>query len=297
MTSQETLVYIDGEFYPRSNAKISVFDHGVLYGDGVFEGIRCYNGVVFKLIEHLERLYASAKAIRLNIPLTIDELKDAVIKTLRVNGLRDAYIRLVVTRGVGDLGLDPRKCGRPTVFIIAERMDPILGSVAKERGVRVIISSIRRDSIASTSHEIKSLNYLNSILAKLEAINANSDDAIMLDANGFVSEATGANVFIVKNRALHTPPVTAAILPGITRRFVMELASSKGIKTYERDITPTELVLADEVFLTGTGAEIVPVVNVNGVSIGEGRPGEVTKTIMEEFDRRKVLPSEGTPID
>jgi branched-chain amino acid aminotransferase len=295
--SGEQLIYIDGELVPRSEARISVLDHGLLYGDGVFEGIRCYNGVVFKLREHIDRLYRSAKVIKLDIPLTKEEMIKAVIETLKANGLRDAYIRLIVTRGVGDLGLDPRKCGKPSVIIIAEKMEPILGKMAREKGAKLIISSVRRDPVYATSHEVKSLNYLNSILAKLEAINANADDAVMLDSRGFVSEASAANLFIVKNNSLITPPVTAGILPGITRAFVMELAKSLGINMYERDITPVELLTADEVFLTGTGAEIVPVTMINGVKIGDGTPGRITKLLIEEFDKRKTQPSEGIPLD
>jgi branched-chain amino acid aminotransferase len=295
--SGEQLIYIDGELVPRSEARISVLDHGLLYGDGVFEGIRCYNGVVFKLREHIDRLYRSAKVIKLDIPLTKEEMIKAVIETLKANGLRDAYIRLIVTRGVGDLGLDPRKCGKPSVIIIAEKMEPILGKMAREKGAKLIISSVRRDPVYATSHEVKSLNYLNSILAKLEAINANADDAVMLDSRGFVSEASAANLFIVKNNSLITPPVTAGILPGITRAFVMELAKSLGINVYERDITPVELLTADEVFLTGTGAEIVPVTMINGVKIGDGTTGRITKLLIEEFDKRKTQPSEGIPLD
>ncbi len=294
--SGEQLIYIDGELVPKSEARISVLDHGLLYGDGVFEGIRCYNGVVFKLKEHIDRLYRSAKVIKLDIPLTKEEMIKAVIETLKANGLRDAYIRLIVTRGIGDLGLDPRKCGKPSVIIIAEKMEPILGKMAREKGAKLIISSVRRDPVYATSHEVKSLNYLNSILAKLEAINANADDAIMLDSRGFVSEASAANLFIVMDNSLITPPVTAGILPGITRAFVMELAKSLGINVYERDITPVELLTADEVFLTGTGAEIVPVTMINGIKIGDGTPGRITKLLIEEFDKRKTQPSEGIPV-
>ena len=294
--SGEQLIYIDGELVPKSEARISVLDHGLLYGDGVFEGIRCYNGVVFKLKEHIDRLYRSAKVIKLDIPLTKEEMIKAVIETLKANGLRDAYIRLIVTRGIGDLGLDPRKCGKPSVIIIAEKMEPILGKMAREKGAKLIKSSVRRDPVYATSHEVKSLNYLNSILAKLEAINANADDAIMLDSRGFVSEASAANLFIVKDNSLITPPVTAGILPGITRAFVMELAKSLGINVYERDITPVELLTADEVFLTGTGAEIVPVTMINGIKIGDGTPGRITKLLIEEFDKRKTQPSEGIPV-
>lgn len=290
------LIYIDGELIQRADAKISVLDHGLLYGDGVFEGIRCYNGVVFKLKEHIDRLYRSAKVIKLEIPISKEEMIKAVIETLKANGLKDAYIRLIVTRGIGDLGLDPRKCSKPSIIIIAEKLEPILGKMAREKGAKVIISSVRRDPVYGTSHEVKSLNYLNSILAKLEAINANADDAIMLDSRGFVSEASAANLFIVKDKMLVTPPITAGILPGITRAFVIELAKSLGISVSERDITPVELLTADEVFLTGTGAEIVPVTEINGIKIGDGNPGKVTKLLIEEFDKRKSLPSEGIPI-
>jgi branched-chain amino acid aminotransferase len=202
----EPLVYIDGEFYSKSSAKVSVLDHGFLYGDGVFEGIRCYNGVVFKLREHVERLYRSAKAIRLEIPVSMGEMMDIVVKTIKVNGFKDAYVRLVVTRGVGDLGLDPRRCSRPSIIVIAEQLEPILGSKSLEQGVKLIISSTRRDPVYATSHEVKSLNYLNSIMAKLEAIAAGADDAVMLDSRGFVSEATAANIFIAKSGELATPP-------------------------------------------------------------------------------------------
>lgn len=290
---QEPLVYIDGEFYAKSVAKVSVFDHGFLYGDGVFEGIRVYGGVVFKLREHVERLYRSAKAIRLEIPMTVEEMNNAVVKTVRVNGFRDSYIRLIVTRGVGDLGLDPRKCGRPSIIIMVEQLEPILGAKARESGVKLIISSTRRDPVYATSHEVKSLNYLNSILAKLEAIAAGADDAVMLDSRGFVSEATAANLFTVRGEALATPPITAGILPGITRAVVMEIARRLGIPVEERDITPTELLTSDEVFLTGTGAEIVPVAMISGVKIGKETPGPITRRIIGEFDRIKYDPANG----
>lgn len=293
----EPLIFIDGELYPRSQAKISVYDRGLLYGDGVFEGIRCYDSVVFKLREHIDRLYRSAKAISLEIPMGKEELIDAVIKTVKANSLKDAYIRLIVTRGAGDLGLDPRKSGRPSVVIIAEHLEPLLGSAAREKGVKLIIASVRRDPVYGTSHEVKSLNYLNSILAKLQAIASNADDALMLDSRGYVAEASAANVFAVHGDWVSTPPVTAGILPGITRAFVMEMARSMGIPVAERDITPTEILTADEVFLTGTGAEIVPVVMINGVKIGDGKPGRITLKLIEEFDRRKRMPSEGIKIE
>jgi branched-chain amino acid aminotransferase len=293
----EPLVYIDGEFYSKSSARISVLDHGFLYGDGVFEGIRCYNGVVFKLREHVERLYRSAKAIRLEIPVSMSEMMDIVVKTIKVNGFRDAYVRLVVTRGIGDLGLDPRRCPKPSIIVIAEQLEPILGAESLKRGVRLIISSTRRDPVQATSHEVKSLNYLNSIMAKLEAIAAGADDAVMLDTRGFVSEATAANIFLVKSSILYTPPVTAGILPGITRATVMDIAQSLKIPVLERDITPVELLTSDEAFLTGTGVEIVPVASISGVKIGDQVPGPVTLRIIEMFNRIKVDPAYGEKLD
>jgi branched-chain amino acid aminotransferase len=295
--NSEPLVYIDGEFYSKSSARISVLDHGFLYGDGVFEGIRCYNGVVFKLREHVERLYRSAKAIRLEIPVSMSEMMDIVVKTIKVNGFRDAYVRLVVTRGIGDLGLDPRRCPKPSIIVIAEQLEPILGAESLKRGVRLIISSTRRDPVQATSHEVKSLNYLNSIMAKLEAIAAGADDAVMLDTRGFVSEATAANIFLVKSSILYTPPVTAGILPGITRATVMDIAQSLKIPVLERDITPVELLTSDEAFLTGTGVEIVPVASISGVKIGDQVPGPVTLRIIEMFNRIKVDPAYGEKLD
>lgn len=296
MSSGEFLVYIDGEFVPRSQAKISVFDHGLLYGDGVFEGIRSYNGVVFKLVEHVDRLYDSAKTIMLEIPIKKEEMINIVLETLRRNNLKDAYIRLIVTRGVGDLGLDPRKCVKPSIIVIAQPMEPLLGREVKEKGVKLIVSSVRRDRVDATTHQAKTLNYLNSILAKIEAINAGVDDSILLDERGFVSEASAANLFIVKNNIISTPPQTAGILPGITRATVIEIAKKIGYTVEERDITPHELVTADEVFLTGTAAEIVPVVEISRRKIGDGKPGPVTRRLMEEFEKVKGEPAYGVKI-
>ncbi|MCS7094249.1 MAG: branched-chain-amino-acid transaminase [Thaumarchaeota archaeon] len=294
--SREPLVYIDGELYPKSQAKISVFDHGLLYGDGVFEGIRVYDGVIFKLKEHVDRLYNSAKVLRLKIPMSKDAMTDEIIKTVRANGFKDAYIRLVVTRGVGDLGLDPRKCGRPSIIIIVEYLEPILGRGEREYGASVIISSTRRDPVYATSHEVKSLNYLNSIFAKIEAIEAGADDAIMLDSRGFVSEATGANLFIVRDSKLYTPPVTAGILPGITRAVVIEIAGKLGIPVIERDLTPVELMTADEAFVTGTGAELAPIGFINKLPINDGRPGPIFRRLLEEFNKVKRDPSNGVKV-
>jgi len=293
---RELLVYINGEYIPRSRAAISVYDHGFLYGDGVFEGIRAYNGVVFKLREHIDRLYDSAKAIMLEIPMSKEELMEAVLETLRRNGLRDAYVRLVVTRGVGDLGLDPRKCGRPNIVIIAEPSIILYDGESKLKGISLIISSIRRDRVDATTHQIKSMNYLNSILAKIEAIVAGADDAVMLDERGFVAETTSTNIFIVKNGRIITPPPTTGALPGITRNFVIELARRLGYEVEERDITPFELVTADEVFVTGTGAEILPVTRIAGRVIGDGRAGRITRHLMEEFERERANPANGVKI-
>ncbi|MEM2816421.1 MAG: branched-chain-amino-acid transaminase [Candidatus Bathyarchaeia archaeon] len=291
----EPLVYIDGEYYPKSQAKISVFDHGFLYGDGVFEGIRAYNGVVLKLKEHIDRLYNSAKVLMLNIPLTKEEMINAVIETLRKNKLKDAYIRLVVTRGVGDLGLDPRKCMKPTVIIIADSIK-LYSKEAKEKGIRVLIVWVRRNPVDTTPHEVKSLNYLNSVLGKIEANNAGYDEAICLDKNGYVSEGVGENLFIVKNGKLVTPPSYAGLLVGITRDIVLKLAERIGYTVIEQNITPTELFTADEAFLTGTAAEITPIAEINGRPIGDGKPGPVTRRLMIEFEKMLGDPKEGVPI-
>jgi len=296
MEQEEPLIYINGKFYPKSEASVSVYDHGFLYGDGVFEGIRAYNGVVFKLREHIERLYASAKAIMLEIPMDKEEMVNAVLETLRRNKLKDAYIRLLVTRGVGDLGLDPRKCKKPNVIIIAEPMLPLYGKESKLKGISLIFSSVRRDRVDATTHQIKSLNYLNSILAKLEAINAGADDAVMLDDRGFVAETSATNIFIVKDGKIVTPPTTTGALPGITRNFVIELAKKLGYEVEERDITPFELMTADEVFITGTGAEIVPVTKIAGRTIGDGTAGEITMKLIDEFEKEKVKPDNGVKI-
>jgi len=259
LSGKEILVYIDGKYYPKSEAKVSVFDHGLLYGDGVFEGIRSYSGVVFKLKEHIDRLYSSARAIMLKIPLTKEEMIEAVIETLRKNNLKDSYIRLLVTRGVGDLGLDPRKCPKPSVIIITVPLLQLYDEEKRRRGMSMIVSWVRRDRVDATTHEIKSLNYLNSILAKIEANNAGADEALFLDGRGFLSEATGENIFIVKDGKLITPPASSGPLPGITAGVVKKIAEKMGYSVVERDITITELYNAEEAFLTGTAAEIMPI--------------------------------------
>ena len=296
MVAKELLVYVDGEWVRKSQASVSVYDHGLLYGDGVFEGIRAYDGVIFRFKEHLHRLYDSAKSIRLQIPLSPEEMTKAVVDTLKRNDLRDAYIRLVVTRGMGDLGVDPRKCKTPSVFVITEYVDPTYGTVAKQKGISAIISSVRRDMVDATTHEIKSLNYLNSVLAKLEATDAGADDALMLDRSGFVSEATTTNIFIVKDGDIFTPTTSAGILPGVTRKRVMKLARELGYNMYEKGLTPYEVTNSDEAFLTGTLAEIVPLVKIRGIEIGDGKPGQITKTIMEAFVRIRSDPKDGLPV-
>jgi branched-chain amino acid aminotransferase len=293
---EELLVYIDGKFYPKSEAKISVYDHGLLYGDGVFEGLRAYNGIVFKLKEHIDRLYRSAHPIFLKIPLTKAEMSKAVVETLRKNKLTDAYIRLVVTRGIGDLGLDPRKCPKPTVIIITEPTLVLHSPEKLEKGISTVITWVRRNSVDAATHELKSLNYLNSILGKIEANNSGVDEAICLDKTGFVCEGVGENIFIVRDGKLLTPPLSSGALDGITRAFVIKLAKKMGIEVIERNITPNELFTADEAFFTGTAAEVAPIHDVNGRVIGAGKQGPVTKRIMQEFMKALKDPNEGTPI-
>jgi len=294
--TEELLVYVDGKYYPKSEAKVSVYDHGLLYGDGVFEGIRAYNGIVFKLKEHIDRLYRSAHPIFLKIPLTKAEMSKAVVETLRKNNLTDAYIRLVVTRGIGDLGLDPRKCPKPTVIIITEPTLVLHSPEKLEKGISTVITWVRRNSVDAATHELKSLNYLNSILGKIEANNSGVDEAICLDKTGFVCEGVGENIFIVRDGKLLTPPLSSGALDGITRTFVIKLAKKMGIEVIERNITPNELFTADEAFFTGTAAEVAPIHDVNGRVIGAGKQGPVTKRIMQEFMKALKDPNEGTPI-
>jgi branched-chain amino acid aminotransferase len=276
-------IYINGKFYDKENAKISVFDHGLLYGDGVFEGIRSYNRLVFKLNEHIDRLFESAKSIMLKIPLTKDQLIKAVVATLKENKLSDAYIRLVVTRGIGDLGLDPRKCkGQPTVIIIADKIALYPQNLYRE-GLKIVTVPTVRNLPEALNPQIKSLNYLNNILAKIEAANAGCDEAIMLDSLGYVAECTGDNIFIVKDKHLYTPPQCMGTLRGITRDSVMEVAKRVKISVHEHVITRHEVYISDECFLTGTAAEIIPVVMVDGRVIGDGKPGEMTFNLLKKF--------------
>ena len=284
-------IYIKGKFYEKNEAKISVFDHGLLYGDGVFEGIRSYNRLVFKLKEHIDRLFESAKGIMLTIPMTKEELIKAVILTLKKNGLRDAYIRLVVTRGEGDLGLDPRKCnGNATVFIIADKIALYPERLYRE-GLKIVTVPTVRNLPEALNPQIKSLNYLNNILAKIEAANAGCDEAIMLDSLGYVAECTGDNIFIVKGNHLYTPPQCMGTLRGITRDSVLEIARKSKIPCHEHVITRHEVYISDECFLTGTAAEIIPVIKVDGRAIGNGRPGPMTSKLLKKF--RELTKKEG----
>jgi len=294
LTDKEPLVYVDGKWLPKSQATVSVFDHGLLYGDGVFESFRVYGGVIFQFHEHLKRLYVSSKAIKLKVSLSPEEMTNAIVETVRRNGLKDAYIRLMVTRGVGDMGVDPRKCSKTTVIIIVENIPPSFGNA--KQGISLIISSIRRDTVDATTHEIKSLNYLNSVLAKQEAVDLGADDALMLDKNGFISESTTTNLFIIKGEEVYTPPTFAGILSGVTRNRTIRLISDLGYKISEKTITPFDLTTADEAFLTGTLAEVAPIVKVKGYQIGNGTPGSITKKIIAEFTRIRTNPKEGLAV-
>jgi branched-chain amino acid aminotransferase len=287
------MVYVDGKFYPQSEAKISVFDHGLLYGDGVFEGIRAYNGRIFKLDRHMDRLFNSAKAIDLKIPHTKEEFGNLIVEACRKNDIHDGYIRPVVTRGPGDLGLDPRKCKRgASVVIIAQPQINLYGKVY-ERGMKVVTSSYRRVPPQSLSPSIKSLNYLNNIMARVEANQYGADEALMLDIHGYVSEATADNFFIVRNHSV-TTPWSSTNLPGVTRETILELAPQVGLKSEERLFTLYDVWAADEAFITGTAAEIGPVVEVDGRQIGDGKPGAQTRALMKAY--RELVNSTGTPI-
>jgi len=277
-----TKVYINGKLFDKADARISVYDHGLLYGDGVFEGIRIYAGKVFRLREHLERLYDSAKAIALEIPLSREQMTEAVLHTVQVNNKKDGYIRLVVTRGAGSLGIDPRKTTDPQVIIIVDDIS-MYPPELYENGLEVITSSYVRNHPNALEPRIKSLNYLNNILAKMEAVRAGCLEAIMLNVHGEVAECTADNIFLVKRGVLKTPPVTAGILEGITRDFVLELARGAKIPAQEVTLTRHDVYTADECFLTGTGAEIIPVVKCDGRVIGTGKPGPVTRQLRERF--------------
>ncbi len=277
-------VFINGELVEKDDARISVFDHGFLYGDGVFEGIRIYGGAAFKLDEHIERLFRSAKAIMLDIPTSREELKKAVRKTMAANGLSEGYIRLVVSRGVGTLGLNPFSCHDPCVIVITDTIS-LYPPETYKNGLEVMTVATVRNIPEALNPRIKSLNYLNNILAKIEAQNAGCMEAIMLNAKGFVAEASGDNIFVVQEGVLLTPGVNAGALEGITRGIVIELARETGREVREADLTRYDIFTADECFLTGTAAEIVPVVKVDGRTIGDGKPGPVTLDLLKRFHK------------
>src|ERR1700704_3117570 len=290
---KDAMIFIDGTFYSQANAKVSVFDHGLLYGDGIFEGIRFYNGRVFRLEEHIDRLWDSARSICLEIPMSKREMTEALLETIRQNDLRDGYIRQIVTRGVGNLGLNPAQCKTPSVIIIVAQIALYPEAVYKS-GLTIVTVASRRTNPASLNPAVKSLNYLNNVMARIEANLANADEALMLNDEGNVAECTADNVFIVKRGQIFPPPITAGALRGITRAVVFEIAAETGIKVTEADITRHDVFIADEAFLTGTAAEIIPVVKADGRPIGTGKPGPITARMIARF--REMTRETGTPI-
>jgi branched-chain amino acid aminotransferase len=277
-------IYISGKLVDKSDAKISVFDHGVLYGDGVFEGIRAYSGRVFRLKQHVDRLYESAKGIHLEIPMKREEMAAAIVDTLAQNKLVDAYIRVLVTRGAGSLGLDPRKTSDPQVVIITDKIS-LYPDELYEHGLKIVTAATTRNHPNAVNPRIKSLNYLNNILAKIEGIEAGCVEALMLNHKGEVAECTGDNIFVVRSGAIHTPSIDSGILEGITRDAVIELARAAGYSVTERTMDRHDVFTADECFLTGTAAELIPVVACDGRTIGAGRPGPITRELRERFQR------------
>ncbi|HSI83618.1 MAG: branched-chain-amino-acid transaminase [Candidatus Methylacidiphilales bacterium] len=286
-------IFIDGKYLDEADAKISVFDHGLLYGDGIFEGIRIYNGRVFLLDEHLDRLWDSAKAIMLKIPMSYEDLKAATLETCRLNELQDGYIRLVVTRGVGNLGINPEKCPKATVFIIAATIS-LYPEECYTKGLRVNTGATQRINVAAFSPAIKSLNYLNNILAKIEGNLYGAQETVMLNQDGYVAECTGDNIFVLKKGHIFTPPIYAGALGGLTRKVMFDLARTLGKDIVETNLTRYDLFVADEIFLTGSGAEVVPVYEVDGRTIGTGKPGPITLELMSLF--KNLTRSSGVPI-
>src|SRR5881275_1123095 len=290
---KEAKIYIDGKFYSEANAKISVFDHGLLYGDGIFEGIRFYNGRVFRLEEHLHRLWDSARSICLEIPMTMRNMTEAVLETIRQNHLREGYIRLLVTRGIGNLGLNPTQCKSPSVIIIAATI-ALYHQDFYRKGLTIVTCATRRSNPAALNPAVKSLNYLNNVMARIEANLAGADEALMLNDAGNVAECTADNVFIIKDSQVFTPPITAGALRGITRSVVFDIAGEFDTNIVEADFTRHNIFVADECFLTGTAAEIVPVVKADGRLIGNGKPGPITTRTIARF--REMTRETGTPI-
>lgn len=287
------VIYLDGKFVNEDEAKLSVFDHGVLYGDGVFEGIRAYNSRIFRCEEHIDRLYAAAKAIMLNIPISKQEMTEVLLETCRKNNIKDGYIRLVVTRGKGDLGLNPKNCPMPSIFCIAATIQ-LYPEEMYTKGMPIVTAAQRRNKATIVDPQIKSLNYLNNILAKMEANRAGVPEALMLNHDGIVAECTGDNIFIVKNNVVYTPPIHVGILDGITRLTAMELAEKLGYKVIEKEFTLFNVYNADECFLTGTAAEAIPVTSVDERVIGDGAAGPITTRILHAF--KEYANSNGTDI-
>lgn len=291
--SQAPLIYLDGKLLPESEAKISVFDHGLLYGDGVFEGIRFYNGRVFRLTEHLVRLYESARSICLTIPLTLEEMEKATLDTVAANNLRDGYIRLVVTRGVGSLGLNPYQCPKASVFIIAGSIS-LYPAEKYEKGLAMVTCATRRPAPAALSPQVKSLNYLNNVMAKIEAIQGGGEEGVMLNEQGYVAECTGDNLFILKKGKVYTPPISAGGLDGITRGVAIELLTEMGVPVIESNLTRHDIFVAEECFLTGTAAEVIAAVVLDRRIIGDGKPGPLTQKLVAKF--KALANSTGTPV-
>jgi len=286
--------YVNGRYVPKEEASISIYDHGFLYGDGVYEAIRCYNRVVFKLKEHLDRLYESAKSIKLTVPVDKQELSRIVVDVLIKNQLKNGYVRIVLSRGVGKMGVDPRNCPKATVVVMAEAREPLFGENVK--GISAIISSLRRTPSWSLDPRIKTLNYLNNILAKMEAIDADVEEAIMLNEQGYVAETSTENIFIVKNGVVSTPHPSMGVLKGITRDVILQTVKELNYPLEERSITVHELYNADEIFVTGTAAEIVPIVKISGRIVGDGEVGPRFKSILNQFRKHIADPKEGTPL-
>jgi branched-chain amino acid aminotransferase len=275
-------VWIDGKLYDKADAKVSVYDHGLLYGDGVFEGIRVYNGKVFECSAHIDRLWASAKAIRLNIPISREQMCTAIEETVRANNFKDCYVRAVVTRGPGDLGINPQKSPRPTVFIITDLIS-VYPKEAYDKGIAIITSSVIRNHPNALSARIKSLNYLNNVLAKIEANDAGVAEAVMLNHEGYISECTADNIFIVRNGEVQTPAMTEGLLEGITRGVMLKLCQRMNVPCVEKRLERYDLYAADECFLTGTGAEVIPVTKIDGREVGSGQPGAMTRRLIDAF--------------
>ncbi len=290
---KDLTIFLDGKFVPETDAKVSVFDHGLLYGDGIFEGIRFYNGRVFRLEEHIDRLWDSARSICLEIPMSKEAMTEALLETIRRNDLRDGYIRQIVTRGVGNLGLNPAQCKKPSVIIIATSI-ALYPEEAYRNGLTIVTCATRRVGPAQLNPAVKSLNYLNNVMARIEASLAGADEALMLNDAGNVAECTADNVFVIKKGRIFTPPITAGALRGITRSVAMEVAEELGMQVKETDITRHDVFIADECFLTGTAAEVIPVIKADGRMIGNGKPGPITAKVIAGF--RKLTRETGTPI-